>query len=262
MKVVILCLMAASAAAAPSSIPRLRKDQVKIINGTDVAPGEIPYQLSFQQLDGEGYFDFCGAIIYSENWMISAGHCVEDIVYSNNLTGFKVVAGEHSLSIYEGTEQNRDIVQVIRHENFDPVTLENDISLIKVASPLVFNDYVQPAKLPEMYQEFVGNAVVSGWGETIVYLQAPDILQKVTVPIVSDEDCKADYAEGGPVLDSMMCAGEAGKDGCYGDSGGPMTCDGYLCGVVSWGHGCAEAGYPGVYTQVSYFVDWIKANAV
>ena len=58
----------------------------------------------------------------------------------------------------------------------------------------------------------------------------------------------------------MLCAGEEGKDSCKGDSGGPLTCDGYHCGVVSWGYGCALAAYPGVYTQTSYFVDWIIDN--
>jgi secreted trypsin-like serine protease len=54
-------------------------------------------------------------------------------------------------------------------------------------------------------------------------------------------------------------------DSCYGDSGGPLlyVYNGvtYLVGLVSWGIGCAISGYPGVYTDVNYYRDWITRNA-
>merc|ERR1712071_349534 len=75
--------------------------------------------------------------------------------------------------------------------------------------------------------------------------------------LVSDDHCRDSYGQD-DIADSMICAGldEGGKDSCQGDSGGPFMCGSELSGVVSWGYGCAEAGFPGVYTQTSYFISW------
>ena len=86
---------------------------------------------------------------------------------------------------------------------------------------------------------------------------------KVDVPVVEDGRCKIEYPFS--IAESMLCAGQHGKDSCQGDSGGPMICynsdgSGYLGGIVSWGIGCGGYYHPGVYTEVSYFTEWINAN--
>ena len=138
--------------------------------------------------------------------------------------------------------------------------MENDISLLKISEPFTFNDVVQAIPLPEVGESFSGSATVTGWGTLSSGGSSPAILQKVDVPIVSDAECRSAYGSN-DIYDSNICAGEAGKDSCQGDSGGPLACEGKLCGVVSWGIGCGYPGYYGVYTEVSYFIDWITENA-
>merc|ERR1719189_2328308 len=82
---------------------------------------------------------------------------------------------------------------------------------------------------------------VTGWGTTTEGGSLARVLQKVDVPVVSDEHCRDSYGQS-DITDSMICAGldQGGKDSCQGDSGGPFMCGNQLSGVVSWGYGCAR----------------------
>lgn len=82
---------------------------------------------------------------------------------------------------------------------------------------------------------------------------------KFHAPIIPREECETAYGEGA-ITEQMFCAGffDGRSDACMGDSGGPLALDGMQYGIVSWGRGCNLINFPGVYTDISVFKDWIS----
>jgi trypsin len=234
-------------------------DKDKIVGGEEATPHEFPWQVSLRRKSDN--FHFCGGSVLNENTVISAAHCT---VIWDSPDQVVVVAGEHNQAVDEGTEQTVNVARLTVHESYQSgKAFENDIAIWSLAEPLVLNEYVAGVTLPTPGQESTGECTVTGWGTLSAGGSTPDVLMKVDVPVVSDGTCKLEYPFS--IADSMLCAGEQGKDSCQGDSGGPLVCynadkSGYLGGVVSWGRGCAGLWSPGVYTEVSYFVDWIMNN--
>ena len=96
-----------------------------------------------------------------------------------------------------------------------------------------------------------------------------DMLKWVTAPVIPNSKCKESYNGEGKISEVNICAGfpgVGGKDACQGDSGGPLVCQNgtsaVITGIVSWGYGCAEANYPGVYARVTSALNWIKLSMV
>ena len=97
------------------------------------------------------------------------------------------------------------------------------------------------------------------------------LIQEAMVPVIGGDNCSSEYDWlDHLVVDGMLCAGyERGQiDSCQGDSGGPLvrktenSRGGFeLIGIVSWGFGCAKLHLPGVYTDVFYYLDWIRQIA-
>uniref|UniRef100_A0A672FEV7 trypsin n=1 Tax=Salarias fasciatus TaxID=181472 RepID=A0A672FEV7_SALFA len=216
----------------------------KIVGGYECTPYSEPHQVSLNS----GYH-FCGGSLINENWVVSAAHCYKSRV--------QVRLGEHNIAINEGTEQFIYSSRVIRHPRYSSYTIDNDIMLIKLSTPASLNQYVQPVALPSSCAADGTMCRVSGWGNTMSATADSDKLQCLDIPTISYKDCDNSYP--GMITDAMFCAGylEGGKDSCQGDSGGPVVCNGELQGVVSWGYGCAEPNYPGVYVKVCEFVYWI-----
>lgn len=117
-----------------------------------------------------------------------------------------------------------------RNENYQSLTISNDVGMIKVAVDVTIGDSIRPICLPsqepEKSMDFTGyNPFVCGWGSTVDDGPASTILQETQVPIVANTDCEYNYQLYFPnqVFDNrVICAGTTGKDSCQGDSGGPL----------------------------------------
>ncbi|XP_063800013.1 trypsin-like [Pseudophryne corroboree] len=221
----------------------------RIIGGYECVPNSQPWQVSLQHFSRH----VCGGVLIDENWVLTAAHC--------QLTNLQIRLGEHNLNSYEEREQFTYADKICPHKGFNSVSYDNDIMLLKIASPANLNAYVQTIPIGCPPPSAGTSCLVSGWGTTTSPEENyPPALQCVNVETVSDSSCRESYPTD-EITESMLCAGvpEGGKDSCQGDSGGPLVCNSKLYGITSWGNvPCAEANRPGIYTKVCNYLDWIQ----
>ncbi|CAH0765551.1 unnamed protein product [Bemisia tabaci] len=250
----------------------------RIVGGRNASLGAWPWMTAL------GYKDvrrqhvppqfLCGGALVSTSHVITAAHCIKTTgTWQLNL----VRVGDLHLDpkVYDGASPvDIVIAEKIIHPGYVAAPVSNDIAILRLSKQVQFTNLIKPICLP-FRKDIRKNSLVNyepyvaGWGATS--WNGPDNkhLQEVQVPVVATEECKINYkSRQDAIIDQrVLCAGyrDGGKDSCQGDSGGPLMYfkDGafYLVGVVSFGLKCAEPGYPGVYTRVSEFMDWIVSNA-
>ncbi|XP_075979210.1 transmembrane protease serine 9-like [Anticarsia gemmatalis] len=220
-------------------------DKDSIYGGYNASIKDFPYQVSIYIGRGDQNDHFqCGGSIISTNYILTAAHCLHYWQVS------QVVARAGSAYQKKGTIIK--IAYMILHPNYVSLTYDNDVAVMKTATPIEFNDVTQPIRLPNNNRPLEDGSIitVSGWGQT-ESSAGSKILLAVKVPVVSDERCYGVF--GNNLTKSMFCAGglqTGGKAVCYGDSGGPAVQNGVQYGIVSWGEPCALPNYPDVYTKI------------
>ena len=257
------------------SLVKTKKDvNVKVINGTTVNYKKYPFF-------GVLYFNgsetpSCGASLIhkgTENIVITAAHCVYDLLPSQLQVGFyqpNLVTKKYTFNVTKIQIHPGFVIKPYKEDDI----YDNDIALLTISGtpPPVVPILSIPSKV--LGKKFIipgTKTKAIGYGDTS-YPNGNQalLLQCGCTPIISKNNPNVDYKPS-EITDGMILAGKAfsnssqNVDTCYGDSGGPLlyVYNGvtYLVGLTSWGNGCALKGYPGVYTNVNYYRDWITINA-
>lgn len=171
-----------------------------------------------------------------------------------------------TLRLGDDNRQLRSLSLFLRHAQYNPTRRTNDIALLFWQQPLTFGVTARAVPLPREnatvpYGEMCN---VSGWGisrEDITFSLSAT-LHVTLMELFTNEVCNRAYD--GRVTPGMVCAGleQGGRGACLGDTGGPLTVKGVLYGIVSWSRGCGRPGFPGVYTSIPFYINWIRQNIV
>jgi secreted trypsin-like serine protease len=241
----VVAAAAAAAATALLSAPTAVAAPQPIVGGSTTTTTTYPFVM---QITDASQNQFCGGTLVSATKVVTAAHCM----VGESTSSVRVVGGRTYLNGTNGTVSK--VSKIWINPSYTDATNGNDVAVLTLSTSMPYTTAKYVASTDTSVYAAGTTARILGWGTTSENGSSSNQLRTATVPIVSDSSCKSSYGSDFIATD-MVCAGytSGGVDTCQGDSGGPLLIGGVLAGITSWGEGCAEAGYPGVYSRLTKF---------
>ncbi|XP_076766920.1 uncharacterized protein LOC143433467 [Xylocopa sonorina] len=223
-------------------------DAEELVGARDASPGQFPYVVSLRMFNRH----VCGGAIIDQHHILTAAHCV--VAMQGYLNLVIVVSGTTNLQ--KGGTPHK-VVGMWSHPDYNGKTkVNNDIGVIKLASPISYNNFQKAVPLASARPPVHSKATVSAWGKVSTNGQVSNSLQYLNLNIIDLNQCRK-YHEL-EINNSAICTfNGVGTGLCNGDSGSPLVYNGRVVGVVSRGIPCAQ-GAPDVFTSVSDTLSFIN----
>jgi secreted trypsin-like serine protease len=255
------------------------------------------------RLGGPAKGFFCGGVILDATRVATAAHCLMgEHGQPTAPVEIEVLAGSSNLEPADPGSVRDAVAAAAIDSSYSPSSSDYDVGVLDLARPLWSgpapardgHNTIAPLALDPALADLrsvtsasvqapAPQATISGWGdlnaEPGTAPSYPLRLHKARVPLVSSGICEEAYAAiEQAITPRMLCAGGAAftgqgrSDSCYGDSGGPLVASesgaaqpagDVLLGLVDFGNGCGQAGYPGVYLRVAdpAVANFLRASA-
>ncbi|KAI2489708.1 peptidase [Fragilaria crotonensis] len=231
----------------PKASTRIRTSS-RIVGGSPAGAETYPFMVALYSADDPSTsLPVCGGSLITPNVVLTAAHCIMEIKTAQ-IGRYDIVLDEPGVQTYVASERRM-------HPTFDRRTYDFDYALLKLDRPHPNPYMVSLRTTPEIPNLLT----IIGWGATSDGGSQSTKLLAADVRRFNTTKCRRNYNPD-PITKNMFCAEKKGVDACQGDSGGPIVINGsnIQVGITSWGSGCANATYPGVYARVDKGYSWIE----
>jgi len=234
------------------------RNRNRIYGGSPVDIEEVPWAVAVMKINSGNQVSWsvsCAGTVIGSTMILSAAHCFPDRITAKMI---KIAAGS---TYIPSPEQLLRVKKIHNHQNYNPDSFQNDLSVLELEKPLVYSEKILPACLPteDKALRILDSCDVIGWGQTENGTTSQRLLH-ARIDFLNDSECKSKFSLHN--LDTLVCYdSDKGSDTCQGDSGASIICStgtaDITMGVSSFGKECGQGG---VYARIDY--NWIIAKLI